>query len=80
MKARFILVTGGDAIDEVGGEPVFDLGGEARAVGRHFFQLLQGRLQLWLNDSGRGLARRIHVRKMLVLSVNDQSFFQDFYG
>jgi hypothetical protein len=41
---------------------------------------LQQRLHFCLNDSGRGLARRIHVRKMLALSVNDQSYFQDFYG
>ena len=81
MKARFILVTEGDAFVEVGREPVFDPDREPGAARGHLFQSgLQWRLQLWLNDSGRGLARRIHARKMGMSPINDQIFFQEFYG
>ena len=81
MKARFILVTGGDAFVEVGGEPVFDPDLEPGASSRHSLQLrLQQRLHFCLNDSGRGLARRVHARKMGMSPINDQIFLREFYG
>lgn len=72
MKTGFVFVAVGDVLLPERGDPSFDPGRAAGVMGGHLIQLLlQLRLQLGLNDSGRGLACRVHgaqdgvaVRKM----------------